>query len=170
MDSFADKTLRLKQQLGVLEDRDVAHALGRTGASFSERRRRERFPDAEVALLAHLRPDLNLDVGYVLTGRHSSAPSAAARPQPADAQPCRPQVSLALAVLQPLAGLSVWQANAVLDLVADLLERAAAVPGADVLERAAAELITQAAPHACTRASARGTSGSPQNPASSASV
>ena len=78
---FEEATLRLKQQLKVTEDRQAAEFLGMTGKAWTARKRRESFPEKELYALAAKRPELNLDVDYVLTGitREAHARLAAQR-------------------------------------------------------------------------------------------
>lgn len=52
----------------VSKDGEVAAALGLSKTAFAERKRRQSFPDKELRSLADTRPDLKLDVDYVLTG------------------------------------------------------------------------------------------------------
>ena len=73
MNFFEEATLRLKQQLKVTEDKAVAGALGMTGNAWTMRKRRRNFPETELYALAAKRPDLGLDVHYVLTGLPESA-------------------------------------------------------------------------------------------------
>lgn len=65
---FEEATLRLKQQLKVNEDKQVAEALGMTPRAWSGRKLRNSFPEKELWVLAAQRPDLKLDIGYVLNG------------------------------------------------------------------------------------------------------
>lgn len=65
---FEEATLRLKQQLKVTDDKQVAEALGLTGNAWTMRKRRDAFPEKELRALAQQRPDLGVDVEYVLTG------------------------------------------------------------------------------------------------------
>lgn len=65
---FEEAALRLKQQLGVTQDRDVAGALNMTPRAWAGRKKNNSFPDAELYALAAKRPELSLDVNYVLTG------------------------------------------------------------------------------------------------------
>ncbi|MGB4227734.1 MAG: helix-turn-helix transcriptional regulator [Candidatus Dechloromonas phosphoritropha] len=68
MDFFSDSLDRLKFALRVSKDGEVAAALGLSKTAFAERKRRQSFPDKELRSLADTRPDLKLDVDYVLTG------------------------------------------------------------------------------------------------------
>lgn len=69
MDFFDEAALRLKQQLKVTEDKQVAEMLGMTGNAWTMRKRRRSFPEVELYALAAKRPELKIDVKYVLTGR-----------------------------------------------------------------------------------------------------
>lgn len=60
--------LRLKESLGIHEDQDVAALLGMTKAALSARKSRDSFPEDKLLALVAKRPDLNIDVAYVLTG------------------------------------------------------------------------------------------------------
>lgn len=68
MNDFDAALLRLKGQLGLTEDQAVASLLGLSKASFSDRKRRGSFPEDKLRALAQQRPDLNIDVDYVITG------------------------------------------------------------------------------------------------------
>lgn len=68
MNLFSDQMNRLKPLLRVSKDQEVAAALGLSKTAFSERKKRDSFPDRELRALAKERPDLNIDVDYVLTG------------------------------------------------------------------------------------------------------
>lgn len=68
MRDFQDQLTRLKQVLKLGEDQDVADALGMTKAAFSARKQRGAFPVDKLKALATDRPDLRIDVRYVLTG------------------------------------------------------------------------------------------------------
>lgn len=72
MHDFEEKLLRLKQQVGLVEDQDVAALLGLGKAAFSARKVRRSFPDDKLFVLKAQRPDLDIDVAYVLTGKHQS--------------------------------------------------------------------------------------------------
>lgn len=65
---FEEATLRLKQQLKLVQDREVAPILGMTPRAWAGRKKNESFPANELYALAAKRPDLQLDVHYVLTG------------------------------------------------------------------------------------------------------
>jgi hypothetical protein len=68
MNFFEEATLRLKQQLKVTEDKEVAEAIGLTSQAFVMRKKRGRFPFNEVASLARNRPELGLDYEWIATG------------------------------------------------------------------------------------------------------
>lgn len=68
MDFFSDALSRLKYLLHVSKDGEVAEALGFSKTAFSERKKRGSFPADELRALAQRRPDLGIDVDYVLTG------------------------------------------------------------------------------------------------------
>lgn len=68
MKKFDEQLLRLKAELKETEDQAIAAYLGLTKAAFSDRKRRDAFPADKLRALAQLRPDLNIDVDYVLTG------------------------------------------------------------------------------------------------------
>ncbi len=68
MNFFEEASLRLKQQLKLTEDRQVAEAIGMTSNAWTMRKRRGAFPEKELRAAAQQRPDLQIDVNYVLTG------------------------------------------------------------------------------------------------------
>ncbi|GHT92585.1 hypothetical protein AGMMS49545_10370 [Betaproteobacteria bacterium] len=65
---FEESLLRLKKQLGVKEDKEVAEFLGLSATAFNKRKQRGSFPETELYALAAKRPELKLDVGLVLYG------------------------------------------------------------------------------------------------------
>lgn len=69
MNFFENASLRLKQQLGSSLDRDVAAALNISPRAWAGRKRSGSFPEVQLRALAQRRPDLKIDVDYVLTGR-----------------------------------------------------------------------------------------------------
>lgn len=73
---FDAALLRLKRQLGAIEDQQVADLLGLKKAAFSARKTRGSFPEKELRALVQQRPDLGIDVSYVLTGVSSAVTSA----------------------------------------------------------------------------------------------
>lgn len=68
MKNFIDISNRLKTVLSVTMDKELAELLGISKYSFAERKKRNSFPEKELKALANDRPDLNLDVDYILTG------------------------------------------------------------------------------------------------------
>lgn len=71
MDFFSDSLERIKHYLRVSKDQEVAEALGMSKTAFSERKKRGSFPEKELRALAQQRPELGIDVEYVLHGRAS---------------------------------------------------------------------------------------------------
>lgn len=69
MNRFDEVLGRLKACLNVWRDQDVARYLCFSASAFSERKRRNSFPEKELIALAQRRPELAIDVNYVLTGR-----------------------------------------------------------------------------------------------------
>lgn len=74
MDLFSDCLSRLKHELRVSKDGEVAAALALSKTAFSERKKRGSFPEKELIALAKERPDLGIDVHYVLTGERDGQP------------------------------------------------------------------------------------------------
>lgn len=68
MNFFEEAALRLKQQLKVTEDKQVAELLGMTANAWTLRKKRESFPTKEVFALAAQRPELGLDPDWIVTG------------------------------------------------------------------------------------------------------
>lgn len=66
--SFEQALLRLKEQLQVQADKDVALTLGLSATAFNDRKKRGAFPEDKLLALSARRPELGLDVGYVLGG------------------------------------------------------------------------------------------------------
>ncbi|MGP1628338.1 MAG: helix-turn-helix domain-containing protein [Giesbergeria sp.] len=73
MNFFSDSLARLKHYLRVSKDQEVATALGLSKTAFSERKKRGAFPEKELRALAQQRPDLGIDVEYVLSGQQPVA-------------------------------------------------------------------------------------------------
>lgn len=71
MNFFEEATMRLKQQLGVTQDKEVAEALGLSPQSWAGRKKRDLWPEKEFLALIAKRPDLGLDFDYVTLGHHS---------------------------------------------------------------------------------------------------
>jgi Bacteriophage CI repressor helix-turn-helix domain len=68
MNFFDQASLRLKQHLGLTQDKDVAAALGISARAWAGRKDRDNFPTKELRLLAAQRPELGLDVDWIVTG------------------------------------------------------------------------------------------------------
>lgn len=66
--SFDAQIGRLKGALQIQEDQEVARLLGMGKAAFSARKVRGSFPEEKLRALAQQRPELNIDVDYVITG------------------------------------------------------------------------------------------------------
>jgi len=79
MDFFEEAALRLKQQLKVKEDKEVAVFLGMSASALNMRKKRGNFPFKEVAALAHNRPELGLDYEWIATGSSNKMETAGAR-------------------------------------------------------------------------------------------
>lgn len=73
---FSEATLRLMQQLGVTKNKEVAEILGNSEKGWAARRRRNAFPEKDLRALAQQRPELGIDVNYVLTGVRAVAATA----------------------------------------------------------------------------------------------
>lgn len=68
MGDFEETLLRLKERVGVPSDKGIAELLGIGEKALNARKRRGSFPVDKLKALAADRPDLRLDVKYVLTG------------------------------------------------------------------------------------------------------
>lgn len=68
MKNFEISLLRLKEQLGVPSDKEVAEQLGMSDKALNARKRRDSFPIKEVFALAAQRPELGIDPDYIVTG------------------------------------------------------------------------------------------------------
>lgn len=68
MKNFTNIVNRLKTELSITMDKDVAEILGMSKSAFAERKRRGVFPENALRLLELERPDLKLDINYILTG------------------------------------------------------------------------------------------------------
>lgn len=75
---FELQLLRLKTAVGVTGDQDIAALLGLSKAAFSDRKKRDAFPEDKLRALAATRPELGIDVNYVLTGEYLSVAQAKA--------------------------------------------------------------------------------------------
>lgn len=65
---FGEALLRLKQQTQLHSDKAIAELLGLSEKAFSARKTRDVFPEDKLFALAAKRPDLEIDVAYVLAG------------------------------------------------------------------------------------------------------
>ena len=68
VDFFHERLGRLKVALRARKDKEVAEALGLGEKAFNARKARNSFPEKELRALAQQRPELGIDVEYVLTG------------------------------------------------------------------------------------------------------
>ena len=71
MISIDPALLRLKEQLGVSTDKEVAAVLGLGEKAFNARKKRGAFPEDKLLALTTKRPELGLDVAYILTGERA---------------------------------------------------------------------------------------------------
>lgn len=76
MDKFEKILLRLKEQLSVQSDKEVAELLGLSVKAFTARKARDSFPRDKLLALKASRPDLLIDDVYILTGQHLSVSQA----------------------------------------------------------------------------------------------
>ncbi|MDR1063030.1 MAG: helix-turn-helix domain containing protein [Azoarcus sp.] len=72
MNFFEAASLRLKQQLAVTQDQELANAFGMSKRAWAGRKSVNNFPEIELYALAKKRPELCLDVDYILTGKTQS--------------------------------------------------------------------------------------------------
>ena len=73
--TFLDIENRLKYELRVSKDREVATFLGMKSAAYSARKSRNSFPTKNLLAALQMRPDLRIDSSYVLSGvRSQNAP------------------------------------------------------------------------------------------------
>lgn len=68
MIEFEQALLRLKSQVGIATDKEMAELLGLGEKALNARKRRGSFPTDKLRALAQQRPDLNIDVEHVLYG------------------------------------------------------------------------------------------------------
>lgn len=71
MNVFEQMTLRLKQQMNCNQDKEVAAALGLSPRAFSGRKKRGTFPKTKLYELVAKKPELSIDVQYILTGSNT---------------------------------------------------------------------------------------------------
>jgi hypothetical protein len=69
---FEQALLRLKEQLQLQADKEVASVLGLSPTAFNDRKKRDAFPEDKLLALSVKRPELKLDVTYILTGERVS--------------------------------------------------------------------------------------------------
>lgn len=69
MNNFEKPLLRLKEQLGLQTDKEVAEVLGLSVKAFTARKMRDAFPVDKLLALKASKPELMFDADYVLTGR-----------------------------------------------------------------------------------------------------
>lgn len=69
VDFFLSALGRLKYELRVSKDMEVAALLGMGDKAFNARKKRNSFPERELLALAAARPELGIDTHYVLTGK-----------------------------------------------------------------------------------------------------
>lgn len=124
MNTFQEITLRLKQQLGMETDEGVGNLLGLTKSAFSERKKRGSFPRDKLFTLAGKRPDLLIDVNYVLGEPPVAMPAIERQNALQDPKNLTTTESwlLAVQVLRVVNGLSVQQAESVLKDAAALMK------------------------------------------------
>lgn len=108
---FSEARLRrLKFVLGKDKDKEIAELLGLGEKAFNARKSRNSFPIKELRALAQQRPELGLDVDYVLSGvarlpdmegvvqarvaAMARVSPQAVLPQPADAPPAQQEKQL----------------------------------------------------------------------------
>jgi hypothetical protein len=68
VNSFDDVLLRFKSAVGARTDKDAGALLGLADKAFNARKRRGVFPIDKLYVLASQRPDLKIDVNYIVTG------------------------------------------------------------------------------------------------------
>lgn len=64
---------RAKEVLNVRFDKDLANILGMPTTTFNTKKKAFDFPDVELYALCSKRPELNIDMDYILTGISSSS-------------------------------------------------------------------------------------------------
>lgn len=79
MNSFKEKLLRLKNELNVATDKEIAEILGMKPTAFNGRKTRESFPEKELFALKAKCPELNLDMDYILLGHRRETYEAIAQ-------------------------------------------------------------------------------------------
>ena len=109
MNFFDRAALRLKQSLQVEQDKEVATLLAMSARAWAGRKKNDSFPEVELRALAQRRPDLGIDVEYVLTGGRMSpherqAVDRASMSAPADDKAPGAAVLRACAMVELLVG------------------------------------------------------------------
>lgn len=66
---FVDFLYRIKQELDLKQDKDVAQFLGLDIKAFSARKARNSIPEKHLLAALAKQPELNVDVDYILTGK-----------------------------------------------------------------------------------------------------
>lgn len=74
MNSFKEKLLRLKNELKISTDKEIATILDMKPTAFAERKKTDSFPEKELFALKAKRPELDLDVDYILLGARREEP------------------------------------------------------------------------------------------------
>ncbi len=69
---FVDFLYRIKQELDLKQDKDVAAFLGLGSGAFSARKTRNSIPDSHLKMAALAHPEMHIDVEYILTGKRSN--------------------------------------------------------------------------------------------------
>lgn len=77
MNFFEEAALRLKQELALNQDKEVAEVLGLSPVAWVGRKKRDNFPEKELLALTARRPELKLDVNYILKGQRTGDKVAA---------------------------------------------------------------------------------------------
>lgn len=70
---FSNCLLRLKEQAKIHSDKEIAELLGLSDKAFTARKARDAFPANHLYALSAKRPDLGIDVEYVLGGIPSAS-------------------------------------------------------------------------------------------------
>ncbi|NBI42038.1 hypothetical protein GVX76_00735 [[Haemophilus] felis] len=66
MKNFIDITNRLKTELSISMDKEIAELLGMSKFSFAERKKRDSFPVHQLTEFVLNHPELSLDLDYIL--------------------------------------------------------------------------------------------------------
>ena len=80
--NFVDFLYRIKQELDLKQDKDVANFLGLEIKAFSARKARNSVPEDKLRLAAIAHPDMKIDVDYILTGTRSGQTEIVRAPSP----------------------------------------------------------------------------------------